>query len=264
MSSKWFVLMAVCLLMAISIGTAQAYPQLAAGATGLAATPTAYVIGARTFDLAVDFNEGSHRVVGGFRAFPIRLVAGVSDNAELGIAYLALDHKLTGVPTSRITGIGGKWQWRQETEGGPATAVGINYTQAKTGGVTGKLWSLYLVASKKLTEEEVGLTGNFGVAWDSWNWPGANQDFLTPFMGLELGAPGGTTLGLDYKWKQRKAGATWSESLFGAVVRHPINEDLSAEVGMTNATGNIALLSTSNRFFLGVKYQFGSGQEEEF
>ena len=263
MSSKWLVLMAACLVMAVGMGTAQAYPQMAptSGLTGLIETPTAYLVGARTVELALDYTEAA-RYNDGFEGWPVRLVAGVSENVELGVAYLMLEPKGSGTPI-RHTAVGAKWQFRQENAG-PAVALGVEYRERKQYSGVRKLTSIFLVGSKKLTgkETEVSLVGNAGVAYDSWTGGSGTEVYLTPFLGAEICFSQGTTIAVDYKWDQ---GGGWPgpncQARFGMVIRHPLNDQLTAELGMTrleydqNWGGEIPL-----RTFGGVCWRFGKGK----
>ena len=88
MSKKWFVLLAGCLVLALGMGVAQAYPQFE-GPTGLIHTPTAYLVGHHNVDLAVGYAGASYWGTG-YEGWPTRVIAGISDNMELGGMYLRL------------------------------------------------------------------------------------------------------------------------------------------------------------------------------
>ena len=119
----------------------------------------------------------------------------------------------------RHTAIAAKWQFRQENAG-PAAALGVEYRERKQYSGVRRLTSIFLVGTKKLTENSVSVTGNVGVAYDSWTGGRRTKTYLTPLVGVMICFPQGTTVGVDYKWDQ---GGGWPgpncQARFGIVLR---------------------------------------------
>lgn len=268
MNRKWFLLMVVGLVLALSGGAVQAYPELITGSTGIVQTPNAHVVGMATYDLAVDYGQISVPAIGRYDGWPIRLVAGLSDNVELGGADYKFRPKPAVVPSVKVTSFAGKVVVRDEDETWPAVAVGVQYWYLRGIGVPSanqRVWSGYLAGTKTLTRSEEGtqVTANLGVAYDSYNRTvggvTTKAQFVAPFIGMEFAAGGGTVIAVDYKWQERKAGVDWQRALFGAVVRHPVSNDWTVELGTTNISG----FSNGQRIFVGTCYRFGGGAPEE-
>jgi len=62
----------------------------------------------------------------------------------------------------------------------------------------------------------------------------SESDSLTrPFLGFEYVALGGTSLGIEYRWKDSSID---EDAVFSAVLRHQFSPEVTAEIGSTNAT----------------------------
>ncbi len=62
---------------------------------------------------------------------------------------------------------------------------------------------------------------------------GDSESLTRPFVNLEFTGEGGTTLGLEYRWKDDDMDC---KAVFSAVLRHPLSEETTVEVGTTNAS----------------------------
>jgi len=99
---------------------------------------------------------------------------------------------------------------------------------------------LYLVAGHSLGVGDKS-RATVGLLYQKPN-QGASSSNFTGMMGIEFGAPGKTTLGLDYVIDDIAAG-----SMFGATIRQPITRDLTWQVGLGNR----------DRYFIGMTLKFG-------
>jgi len=203
---KGLITIGVALLL-LAPAIAVAAPSLTAPDTGLVDIPTASIAANRSFSLAASWQQVKgvtpfEGVALEGNAIPIRLVAGIGDRAELGIAWtrLSLDDEgivlEDGLPipttlhvdSSNLLGFAAKYLVTPETETMPAVAVGVRYgklngldgafavavapTTTAAGQVTVDVTSttVYAVASKQLSKaaEDVSVplvTGHLGIAW---------------------------------------------------------------------------------------------------
>jgi hypothetical protein len=243
---------------------AHAYPSLL-GVTGGVQTPSPEVVPAGQYDLAVDYTQLKSGDIS-IQTWPIRLVGGASDRAELGIAYARL--KPDDGDTGRITDIGGKYVFWKEPEKPYSIAVGANY--ASTGGGlrdasnVDNAARVYAVIGKDLTAkygayEEKPKTKAFGYVGLMYTRikDGGTETFTRPFAGLELKGDGGGSLLLE--WKSEKFG----DDVTSAVLRYQFNPTLMAEVGATKNFGGFGegVLDQGHRVFVGLNYRFGTSTE---
>jgi hypothetical protein len=192
-------------------------------------------------------------------AWSLQALAGVADKAELWAAYQSIqDHD-----NSSIWGIGGKVQLAKEPEDSTSLAVGAgyrNWIDAFTTEITtttglgtpiviasttdnAKIWNAYIVASKDFTPMKsekwewgpgggTRMIGSLGLVYLNADVPGTSESLTRPFLGAEFVGAAGTTLGLEYRWKDNDLD---EKAVFSAVVRHQFSPEVTAELGTTNA-----------------------------
>lgn len=187
----------------------------------------------------------------------LQALAGVTDKAELWLAYSTV----RDTEDSHIWGIGGKVALTKEPEEPAALAVGASYKRWTDGlqvAVTSmyggpvtiettdvKVLQAYIVATKDFTPMKgekwewgpgggTRMLGSLGLMYERVD-PGVgdSQNFTRPFIGFEFMGAGGTSLGLEYRWRDNDLD---EKAIFSAVLRHRFSSVLTAEVGTTNAS----------------------------
>jgi len=253
------------------------------GPTGVVGTPTAELTADGYYDVALDYID---RDMGGtsLEEWPLRLTVGIREKAELGTSYL----RLRNGESLRIVGLNGKAILSRETDSMPALVVGVVYGDSdnfdfgilvpslvgNVGDMT--VTTVYLVATKTLiapeTEygfyEEIAPTGNvirgsLGVMYNRYEFeaPGLDQtDSETkPFVSLELIAPGGTAVAIEYKSKEKTISA---DPISSVVLRHRFAPGFWTQLGLTNAVHTVA--DDAHEFFFGIQYRWGAVEEDEY
>jgi len=269
MSKYGFAVALVCAVVAIAASAGLGMPTIS-GATGIVATPNADVVPVGWYDLALDYQAldiGSESL----QSWPLRVVGGVANQAELGIAY----SRITNEGTGRILGFNGKFQLLREGMTKPAISVGANFStfsdEIENATDFDKVTTLYLVLSKTISGrysdgtdygEEVEAFGgptvraSVGVMYNRY------KDSLTvkrtkPFVGLEFNWGKGTTLALEYKVKEKEV--LNDEAISSVVFRHQFSPNLTAQIGMSNALGPFA--ADKHGVILGISYRWGVTEE---
>ncbi len=252
----WLVVACAAAVLASSVaGAAPSH----LGPTGIVGTPTADVVGAGAYDVAIDYVKW-HVPGGHLTCWPVRVVAGVSENVELGIGY----SKWKGGSFSmKIVPVHVKAVLVSESETSPAVAVGIGYGEFK-GFPPLTTTTCYLVATKTLSQADeeyadVGgargtLRGSFGLMYNRYSH--ATCDSATkPFANLEYQMPGGaTTLGVEYKVKEG-LGVSRRNAVSSIVLRHMLTPNVWAQVGLTNAWYTLCgFLDSGHDLLIGVGY----------
>jgi hypothetical protein len=253
--SWWTLPLLAAFAVAAASGSGFAMPSLG-GPTGIVTVPTAAVAPTGELQVALSYHslEMYSTPSEDFTVWSLQALAGITDQAELWAAYSAVRNE----QDSHIWGIGGKVQFANEPQDSAALAVGASYEKWADGMIyraaesptapvwTGdiKLFKAYIVATKDLTP----MTG------EAWEWSsgagtrilgslglmymkadpdeGSSESATRPFLGLEFVGASGTTLGLEYRWKDNTVD---QDAVFSAVLRHPFSEAMTAEVGTTNA-----------------------------
>jgi hypothetical protein len=269
-----FWLMVIPAAAALLCGVAGAAPSHL-GPTGVVATPTADVIGAQQFDVAVDYvrwKNFGERVT----SWPVRVVAGLSDRVEVGVGYTSW--KDSG-PTMKIVPVNAKALIVPESGNSPAIAVGAAYGVFKdaqllnplfTGDV--KVTTVYAVATKTLSkaegDEEVGvkgtMRGSLGVMYNRYR-DSTDGSATKPFVSLDYTTPNGkTTVAAEYKLKERISGLK-ERALSSVVLRHMFSGNVWAQVGVTNAWYTTAHPDCGkHEWFVGVGYHWTPAAREEY
>jgi len=257
--TKQFWTLSVLAVFMIAAGSsiAVAMPSLG-GPTGIVSVPTAAIAPSDQLQTALTYQ--SQEMYGGLvdvDYWALNVLGGVADTAELWGAYaLANQETPTDSETAHMWAFGGKYQFAREPEDTASLAVGASLekwsdTMAMYGAVTDvDVIKAYIVATKDFTP----------MGGESWEWTdggtrtlgtlglmyididpdaGESESLTKPFVGLEFIGAGGTTLGLEYRWKDSDID---EDAVFSAVLRHPFTPEWEVEVGTTNAgPGGIGL-----------------------
>jgi hypothetical protein len=161
--------------------------------------------------------------------FPIVTVGYGFANGEIGVSY----HNVKGY--TAVKGANAKYVLVKESDSAPGLAVGVMYLSANTSET-----DVYLVASG-IPGAGDELRTTVGLLYQK-----PNEEFtdshLTGMIGLEFGAPGKTTVGFDYVFKDIAAGNTG-----GAIIRHAITPDITMQFGVGSRA----------RYFFGMTMKFG-------
>lgn len=246
----WTLPLLAAFLVVLGSGAAFAIPSLG-GPTGIVTVPTANVAPANGLQTALTYQ--SLQMYGGaddITSWTIQVLGGVSDQAELWAAYSTVSNSVD----FHTWEIGGKLQLAPGNDDTTRLAIGASYGswQDVVGPLAGSLamygdvdvLKAYIVATRDFTP----------MAGESWEWSstpttrmlgsaglmyisvdpesGSSQTLARPFVGFEFIGPEGTTLGVEYRWKDSDLDA---KAVFSAVLRHPFTPALSAEIGTTNA-----------------------------
>ena len=255
----WTIPVLVGLLVATACGVGFAIPSLD-GPTGIVTVPNASVAPLGTLQTALSYQKFKMATPSGtaetedMTAWSLQALTGVADKAELWAAYQSLRNQ----QDSHIWGIGGKIQLAKEPEETASLAVGASYqkwvdaiTMYDEAGLPGvspedaKVLKAYLVATKDFTPMKgekwewgpgggTRMLGSAGLMYLKVDGGSAFDESLTrPFLGVEFVGAAGTSLGLEYRWKDNDLD---EKAVFSAVLRHMFSPEFTAELGTTNAS----------------------------
>ncbi len=247
----WTLPLVAALLLAAGIGSAYAIPSLS-GPTGIVSVPTAAVVPNGELQTALSYQ--SQEMYGGIidvDLWQLQAAAGVSDEAELWAAYALADQETpTMSETAHLWAFGGKYQLTKEPVDQMSLAIGGSLEKWSDSMMMYgapddvDVWKLYVVATKDFTpltgqawewgpEAGTRMLGSLGVMYISVDPDRSDRESLTrPFVGLEFIGAGGTTLGLEYRWKDSDLD---EKAVFSAVLRHQASPEVEVELGTTNA-----------------------------
>ncbi len=272
MTKRSLTLSLLAALVLAASGAAYAIPSLG-GPTGIVSVPNALVAPPGQLQTALTFQ--SMEMYGGdvdVDYWALNVLGGVGGVAELWAAYAIADQETpTESETANMWALGGKYQFTREPEDQAALAVGASLEQwsdlfgASDMYAVGDLDVIkaYIVATKDFTPMTTGnwewnegttrMLGSLGLMYMNLD-PDTGDDFsLTrPFLGVEFVGAGGTTLGLEYRWKDDDIDA---KAVFSAVLRHRFSSAIEAEIGTTNA-GPSGIGLDDQDFFVRVGYNF--------
>jgi len=279
MKKTLWTLPLVAALLVVGSGFAYAIPSLA-GPTGIVTVPTAAVAPEGELQTALTYQSqqiAGQGMYGGdmdVSLWQLQALTGVSDEAELWAAYALADQETPTVSeTANMWAFGGKYQLTREPEDQTALAIGASIEKWSdvigmySGAQDIDAWKLYIVATKDFTpvsgdawEWSAGggtrILGSVGIMYMSIDPDMSDRESLTrPFVGLEFVGVGGTTLGLEYRWKDSDLDM---DAVFSAVLRHQVSPECSVEVGTTNAT-MFGLGLDDQDFFARIGYNFPMG-----
>jgi len=280
MSKKlWIVPVLVAVVLALGSGASFAMPSQGGG-TGIVSVPNALVAPVGELQLAASYQkltESLGAYSDDFSVWGVQALGGIADRAELWAAYQHANSDFF----DHAWGIGGKVQLVREPKDQTYFAVFASYQRANSSmydedvsvDLSDKVTTLGIVATKDFTPN--GVTGNvwasgakvFGSAGvmykrlrSSLTIDGrdvSGSDSLTrPFLGAEFVTADGTTLGLEYRWKDSDLDdkAVWS-----AVLRHNFARGFTGEIGTTNADP-VGFGTNDQNFFVRVGYSFPIGR----
>ena len=279
MKKALWTLPLVAALLVVGSGFAYAIPSLA-GPTGIVTVPTAAVAPEGELQTALTYQSqqiAGQGMYGGdmdVSLWQLQALTGVSDEAELWAAYALADQETPTVSeTANMWAFGGKYQLTREPEDQTALAIGASIEKWSdvigmySGAQDIDAWKLYVVATKDFTpvsgeawEWSAGggtrILGSVGIMYMSIDPDGGDRESLTrPFVGIEFVGVGGTTLGLEYRWKDSDLDM---DAVFSAVLRHQVSPECTVEVGTTNAT-MFGLGLDDQDFFARIGYNFPMG-----
>lgn len=207
------------------------------GPTGILNVPTAQAVTPGGFELLLAYDRSK---VGDVKVdvFPVAALTYGFSHGEVGVSYF----NVKGY--TAVKSINAKYIFARESEQspkltGPNIAAGVMYL---TGNVAET--DVYLVASGHsfdLNDTPGTTVATVGLLYQKPNYSASGSN-LTGMMGIEVGTPGKTTIGVDYIIKDIAAGG-----LFGATIRQPISRDLAVQVGLGN----------NSRYFAGLTMKFG-------
>ena len=260
----WTLPALAIVLLALGSGSGLAIPSLG-GPTGVVSTPTAMVAPMGDLQGAISYQSlqasglGMYECAEDLTAWSLQALAGVTDQAELWAAYTTVRDG----NDVHAYALGGKLQLTKEPEDDATLAVGASYGVMKDLVVSSSMYdedlqewvgadvttdvnikNVYLVATKDLTplggegwEWGPGggtkMLGSVGLMYISIDPDlGSSESLTRPFLNMEFVGAGGTTLGLEYRWKDNDMD---DKAVFSAVLRHPMSDTVTAEVGTTNA-----------------------------
>jgi hypothetical protein len=254
------MLSVLALALVAGSGAGLAYPTLG-GPTGGAVLPDAMVVPPGQLDLAWDWtkiNQAAGLEMYDITVMPLRVVYGAGSGAELWGAWTRIDNgeSVDG------WGFGAKYQFMREPKDSVNLAAGAGWNRLENSGEE-TVWNAYLVATKDLTPtgtegwawepEGTKILGSLGVLW--MDFDEFNESLFEPFVALDFIGARGTSLGLEYRFKDSSID---DKAVFSAVVRHPFTQNLSLQVGVTNgAIGGIGLEDMD--LFAGICYRTGVG-----
>jgi hypothetical protein len=245
------------LLLAVAMGTAAlGHPSLV-GSTGLVQTPNTDTVPTGSFEFAADYVRAGSE---GF-SVPLRLVAGISETAELGIAFVNYGDGMDG----RLTNVVGKLTLQRQPEAPFSLAIGLDYGMLgedlfHTIGLN-KALRLYAVASATLREAEggegqaeqagPGVRLNAGLAYNRVEFDsGSTESATRPFVGVEFATARGTVLA--FEWRSEKVG----DDIVSAVVRYPFRYNV-IQLGVTKNVGGLGV-SSETAIFVGFGWHFAA------
>jgi len=253
---------------------AWAEPSLSAPDTGLVDVPTAYVAVDHSIAAAYQDLEGDAD------AAPVRLLLALGGNAELGAGWARLSGFGT---TDEALSLAGKYQLVRETAVGPAVALGVRWAKLDldarqfpmtppsiSGWYEATSTQAYLAVSKTLptAASDLGvpeMAGHLGIAWHQVDQEyritegtvttrgGDDSDGLEGFAALEAHSRQGTVLAVEYRSKPSNF---ITDPIVSVLARHQFNNEVTGEVGWTNAApaGSIGL--EDHHVYVGLSYSF--------
>ena len=207
------------------------------GPTGILNIPTAEAVTPGGFEMMLAYDKPKVADVA-IEVFPVASLTYGLAHGEIGVSYF----NVKGYTS--VKSVNAKYIIARESKSapgltGPNIAAGLIYLNGNTAET-----DVYLVASGHsfdLNDKHGTTVATLGLLYQKPN-QNASSSNLTAMMGIEIGTPGKTTIGLDYIVKDIVAG-----SMLGVTLRQPITKDLSLQVGLGNGP----------RYFVGMTMKFG-------
>lgn len=248
---KLLLLTCLVTLMVGLAGPALAYPTLV-GPTGIVQLPTADKLPAGAFDLAFDWTKIG--IDGDVTLFPVRLVAGITDRAELGVIWARAENSGSG----NVIGANGKILLLREPISGVSVAAGALVDVLSDDDVFGEIRDVtviqaYAVASKDLSAPlglagKARLSGHLGLMFTKVKDGSIDESSIRPYIGAEITAPEGGSVAVEFRAKDSDIdrSAVWS-----VVARYPFAQAFTVQAGVVNLFG-----ASGHKLTLGVNYRF--------
>jgi len=274
----WTLALLAALTVVAAGGAAHAIPSLG-GPTGIVSVPNALVAPPGQLQAALSFQ--SQEMYGGdidVDYWALNVLGGVSEGAELWAAYALADQESpTASETAHLWAIGGKYQFTSEPKDEASLAVGASMEKWSDlalgadmyGGGVGDIDVIkaYIVATKDLTPMTTGnwemggattrVLGTIGLMYVNVDPDAGDDESMTrPFVGVEFLGTGGTTLGLEYRWKDDDID---EKAVFSAALTHRFSPEFEAQIGTTNA-GPSGIGLDDQDIFVRLGYTFPIGQ----
>lgn len=265
---------AVILLMLA--GAAFAYPSLL-GPTGGANLPVAGVIGKGKIALAADYYQTSETIVNEnaqtkttsefSNTYPMRLLYGLTENIEVGVRFDSQDLETTTLDktvsnTSKSNSSFNTWsvfaKYLLPVEPfGFAIAPGAVYSDIADTEQT--FWQLFLVGSRVLYDNSARgtvLRGSLGANYTREDSGSAakNPSAFRGYLDLDLTLANKLNITGEYQTKDTDLDV---DPLTTLVVRYPLSNVISVELGTTNAGRGGLKMSSEHNLFAGVNCTFG-------
>jgi hypothetical protein len=284
----WLLPALAILLVAVGGSAAFAVPSLG-GPSGIVSVPNALV--APTGQAAVAASWQSMEMYEltnseDFSTWSLQVLGGVAEGAELWAAY----SNANDILDTTTWGVGGKFQFAREPDSPVTLAVGGGYRSGSGDTRIGEaldmyvdvdadatMWNAYLAASKDFTPTGMStewasgtrIVGTAGLLWASVDLDetfsseegsekfSSDETLLEPFVAVEFLGTEGTTLGLEYRWKDSDID---QKAVFSAVLRQCFPNGFFGEIGTTNADQFGFGLENQNFFArAGYVFTFGGG-----
>lgn len=214
---------------------ALAYPTFNAE-TGIVALPNAFTADSGSSVIAADLLFSDENTL------KARVLFGLSDRSEMGVAFSS--GLVDGISVSakyRFTDAPAKFNL---AGGGSITFANHDQTAL----------DLYLVGTQAFnlhTKSNSALLGTFGVHFVNLK----DDNTIRPFIGAQYPLGRHTQLAAEF---QLKDGNLFKDPITSVVLRHQITSALTAQIGMSNATGFGA--TGDYRPFIGAQYTFNKGR----
>jgi len=291
----WVLPVLVAMVLALGSGVGLAMPSYG-GPTGIVSVPNALVAAPGDLQVAATYQKVTLANLEGYteddNVWGLQALGAVADGAELWAAYQHVSSDFS----ENVWGIGGKVQFLREPKDQAYLALFASYQHGAAGAnvvadiglyepsevsvdVTAKVTTLGIAATKDFTPAGIQgsqwasgakLFGTVGLMYKKADEdidvtvPGAvisgsESDSLTrPFLGAEFVTSEGTTLGLEYRWKDSNMD---SKAVFSAVLRHAFAQGFTGEIGTTNA--NLGGFGTDDQnWFVRLGYSFALGAKQ--
>lgn len=222
-----------------------------------------------------------------YNVWGIQALSGITDGAELWAAYQGTSG---GDLNPKFWGFGAKYQFMREPKDPFFLAIGASYQKGDGSGQIALANSAYsgpldVSIDEKVTTAYVALTKNLtptgiqgsqwtagsklygtvglmykkddgGITVDGVDVSSGSDSLTEPFLGAEFEMSDGTTLGLEYRWKNDNFD---DKAVFSAVLRHQIANGFAVELGTTNADP-LGYGQHDQNIFVRVGYTFAVGK----
>jgi hypothetical protein len=237
------------LILALLGGAAGAYPTRFGPVTGLVDMPTTEPLTANDAELAIDYAP----LGGDTNVWPIRLLIGLPQDAEVGVGYARFKDGID----DKITSFGGKVRFLREPTSKLSLAFGANYL---SGNIFDTL-NVFAVAGREISRASGGpygrerfhLHGYVGLMFTNIS-NSVSDDEFKPFLGLEALTPEGAGLVAEYKFTK------FGKDHVGAAVRYRATPRVTVQVGIARGTPD-AVHSDEFRFLFGGSYNLSPPAE---